>query len=116
MLMTQRHTLADLILNSNSRTTITANKIFHWFEYNHLKTNPDKNHLLLSTKTPINVSIGDVSITTSTSETLYRIIIDSELSFDQHLFSVCSKASMKLHHLGRMFGYIYIYILKNGEL
>ena len=86
---------------------ITAIKLFHWFEYNHLKANPGKSHLLLSTKTPINVSIGDVSLTTSTTETLLGIIIDSELSFDQHLSSICSKASKKLHVLGRISGYVF---------
>ena len=85
---------------------ITANKRFHWFECNHLKTNPGKNHLLLSTKTPINVSIGDVLLTTSITETLLGIAIDSELSFDQHLCSICSKASKKLHVLGRISGYM----------
>ena len=49
---------------------ITANKLFHWSECNHLKANPCKSHLLLSTKTPINVSIGDVTLATSTIETL----------------------------------------------
>ena len=83
---------------------IAANKLFHWFEYNHLKAKPGKSHLLLSTKTPIDVSVGDVSLTTSTTETLLGIIIDSELSFDQHLSSICRKASKKLHALGRTSG------------
>ena len=61
---------------------ITANKLFHWLEYNHLKANPSRSHLLLSTKTPINISICDVPLTVSTTETLLGIIIDSELSFD----------------------------------
>ena len=74
---------------------ITANKLSHWFKYNHLKANPGKNHLLLSTKTPINVSIGDVSLTPSTTENLLGITTDSELSFDQHLSFICSKASKK---------------------
>ena len=90
-----------------AKLQITANKLFHWFEYNHLKANPGKSHLLLSTKTPINVSIDDVSLTTSTTETLLGIIIDSELSSDQHLSSICSKASKKLHALGRISGYMY---------
>ena len=29
-------------------------------------------------------------------------MIDSELSFDQHISSICSKASKKLHALGRI--------------
>ena len=83
---------------------ITANKLFHCFEYNHHKTNRGKSHLLLSTKSPISVPIGDVSLTTSSTETFLRIIIDSELSFDQHLSSVCSKTSNKLHALGPISG------------
>ena len=53
-------------------------------------------------KTPTDVSIGDASIKTSTKETLLGILIDSELSFDQHISSICSKASKKLHALGRI--------------
>ena len=82
-----------------AKLQITANKLF--------KANPGKSHLLLSTKTPINVSIDDVSLTTSTTETLLGIIIDSELSSDQHLSSICSKVSKKLHALGRISGYMY---------
>ena len=84
--------------------------------------NHGKRHLLLSTKVAINVSIGDVSFTTIITETLLGILIDPELSHDsaqkftikdffskcdQHLSSICSKASKKLHALGRISGYIY---------
>ena len=79
-----------------------SSKLFHWFQYNHLKANPAKCHLLLSSKTPTYVPIGDVPIKTSTKETLLGILIDSELSFDQHISSICSKASKKLHALGRI--------------
>ena len=64
---------------------ITANKPLHWFEYNHLKANPCKSHL------------GEVLLTTSTTETLLGIKINSEISFDQYVSSICSKASKKLH-------------------
>ena len=56
----------------------------------------------MSSKTPTDVSIGDASIKTSTKETLLGILIDSELNFDQHISSICSKASKKLHALGRI--------------
>ena len=56
----------------------------------------------MSYKTLTDVSIGDASIKTSTKETLLGILIDSELSFDQHISSICSKASKKLHALGRI--------------
>ena len=61
--------------------------------YNHLTANPEKCHFLLSSRTPTDVSIGDASFTTRTKETLLGILIDSELSFDQHISSICSKAS-----------------------
>ena len=71
-----------------------ANKLFHWFQHNHLKANLGKFYLFLSSKTPTDVSIGDASLKTSTKETLLGILIDSELSFDQHVSFICSKASM----------------------
>ena len=47
---------------SNTQTVISelrfiSNKLFHWFQHNHLKANPGKCHLLLSSKTPTDVSI-----------------------------------------------------------
>ena len=87
--------------------TVISSKLFHWFQYNHLKANPGKCHLLLSSKTPTDVSIGDASIKTSTKETLLGILIDSELSFDQHVSSICCKASEKLHALGRIANFIF---------
>ena len=88
---------------------ITTNKLFHWFECNRLKASPGKIHLLLSTKTHINVSIGDVVLTTSTTETLLGVTIDSKLSFDQNLSSICSKADKKLDV------FLDTCFLKNGE-
>ena len=70
-----------------------SNRLFCWFHYNHLKANPGKCHLLLSSKTPTAVSVGDASLKTSTKETSLGILIDSELSFNQHISSICSKAS-----------------------
>ena len=35
-----------------SELQITASKFFTWFNNNHMKANPEKNHLLLSSKTP----------------------------------------------------------------
>ena len=73
---------------------------FTIIQYNHLKANPGKCHSLLSSKTPTDVSIGDASLKTNTKETFLEILIGSELTFDQHGSSICSKASKKLHALG----------------
>ena len=79
-----------------------SSKLFQWFQYNHLKANPGKCHLLLSSKTPTDVSISAASIKTSTKKTLLGILIDSELSFNQYISSICSKAGQKLHALRRI--------------
>ena len=52
-------------------------KVFNWFGNNHMKANPGKCHLLLSTKSPEVVSIDEIQITSITAETLLRITIDS---------------------------------------
>ena len=54
-----------------------------------------KNVIFFSSNTPTDVSIGHASIKTSKKETFLGILIDSELSFDQHISSICSKASKK---------------------
>ena len=42
-----------------------SEKLFYWFEKIHLKANPEKCHLLLSSKSSIEAKIGSVSIKSS---------------------------------------------------
>ena len=58
--------------------------------------------MLLSSKTPSDESVDDASLENSTEETSLGILIDSELKFDQHVSSICIKASKKLYALGRI--------------
>ena len=84
----------------------TSEKLFHWFEKNHLKANPEKCHLLLSSKSSIETKIGGVSVKSSQMETLLGVSIDSELNFENHISNICNKVSKKLNALGRIAGYI----------
>ena len=45
-----------------SELKFISNKLFHWFQYNHLKASPGKCHLLLISKTWTDVSIGDATL------------------------------------------------------
>ena len=84
----------------------TSEKLFDWFEKNHLKANPEKCHLLLSSKSSIETKIGGVSVKSSQMETLLGVSIDSELNFENHISNICNKVSKKLNALSCIAGYI----------
>ena len=50
-----------------------STKVFNWLGNNHRKINPGKCHLLLSTKSPEDVSIDGIQITSSTAENLWGV-------------------------------------------
>ena len=79
-----------------------STKMFYWFESNHLKANPGKSHLLLSSKYITDTFIDGKNIQPSKSETLLGVIIDSELNFEEHVTFICKKVSGKLSALGRI--------------
>ena len=81
-------------------------KAFNWFGNNHMKVNPGKCHLLLSSKSPEVVSIDGIQITSSTAETLLGITIDSELNFENHLSAICNRVSRKSNTLWRIANYM----------
>ena len=71
-----------------------------------MKANPGKCHLILSTKSPEVVFIDGIQITSSTTEFVLGIIIDSELNFENHLSPICYKVSRKINSLGRIANYV----------
>ena len=83
-----------------------STKLFNWFDNSHMKANPGKCHLLLSTKSPEVVYIDGIQTTSSTAETLLRITIDLELTFENHLSAICNKLSRKINTLRRIANYI----------
>ena len=83
-----------------------STKVFNWFGNNHMKANPGKCHLLLSTKSPEVVSIDGIQITSSTAEILLGNTIDSELNFDNHISAICNKVDRKINALGRIANYM----------
>ena len=84
----------------------TSEKLFNWFEKNRFKANPEKFHLLLSSKSTIETKIGSVSVKSSKMKTLLGFSIYSELNFENHISNICSKVSKKPCALGRIAGYI----------
>ena len=82
--------------------------IFKWFEHNGLVANSSKSHFLVGPFVNINLRIADSIIQSSSSEELLGITIDSDLSFSDHISSLCAKANQKLSALARVVKYMSI--------
>ena len=68
--------------------------------------NADKCHLLVTTKRSVSANIGEFVINNSNEEKLPGIKVDTKLSFENHVSSLCKKASQKLHALVRIVNYM----------
>ena len=86
--------------------------LFKWMSQNFLKDNPNKSHLVLSTKNDMIISIQSVNIHNTNSQKLLGIKIDNELKFDEHINDLCNKANLKLHALARISSYISSHKIK----
>ena len=77
--------------------------LLEWCKNNGLKANPDKFHLILSNPGEKNyIEIENFLVKENKSEKLLGITIDNKLSFDDHVSSLCQKASQKIHALSRV--------------
>lgn len=73
---------------------------------NFLKPNPQKSHLLTNNAQDIQINIGEMAISDSKYEKLLGIHIDSKLTLDPHVRSLCKKVSQKLNVFGRIGYYL----------
>ena len=80
-----------------------AETLLQWFKDNRMKANPDKYHLLINnTKESFQIKIGNETVSNSKYEKLLGVKIDHELNFNEHVSSLCKKASQKLNALSRI--------------
>ena len=80
--------------------------VFDWFKSNQMKGNESKCHVILSTHDKMHVNIGTSHIKNSHMEKLLGVKIDCDLTFEEHISSICKKASAKLNALARISPYI----------
>ena len=86
----------DKVINKLEAGT---NNLFKWVDENHMKTNADKCQLLVSTNSAVSANNGEFVINNGHEEKLLGIKIDTKLSFENHISSLCKTASQKLHAL-----------------
>ena len=81
--------------------------ILYWIRINGLKANPEKFHLLLSEKEEkYSMRVGKYEIKNTPVEKLLGVMEDSKMTFNEHVNSLCKKASNKLHMLSRVSNYM----------
>ena len=82
-----------------------TNEIVKWFQKNYMKSNEDKNYLIITNSDKGSAKIGNHTIECSKSVKLLGKI-DNELNFNEHVSKICKKVSMKLHALARISSYM----------
>ena len=80
--------------------------VFKWFHENGLMANFSKSHFLISPYETKPMQIQNSCIKASSSEELLGTKIDSNLTFHDHIMSLCSKANKKLSALSRVSKYM----------
>ena len=76
-------------------------KIFDWCRNNHMKANPEKCHVILSSNTQKEIRFANASITSSPNQKLLGIALDSYLEFEEHINKICNIVNKKLNALYR---------------
>ena len=82
--------------------------LFNWLKSNYMKVNTDKSHLLLSGNIKLTSNIDNNIIESEEKQELLDVIIDSRLTFEEHVNNLCKKASQKLNALARISSYMDI--------
>ena len=93
------------------RLEVSVRESIDWFECNGMKLNSKKCHLLVCGHKfeSMICKIGNTSIIVSNRVKLLGLSIDSKLSFDDHMSSICKKASQKLNALSRQCAFLPFY-------
>ena len=88
--------LSDVLINLDN----AAETLLQWFKDNRIKANPEKYHLLINNiKESFQMKIGNEAISNSKYKKLPGVKVDHELNFNEHISSLCKKASQKLNAL-----------------
>ena len=95
---------------SEVKSSLESNvdNVFKWFHENDLMVNSSKSHFLISPYETKSIQIQNSCIRGSSSEELLRIKSDSNLTFHDHIISLCSIANKKLSALSRVSKYMGI--------
>ena len=91
-----------------SELQITSNKLFTWFNNNHMKVIPHfwKKSTSFEFKNSEKSLFWLNLVDSNSIEKLLGIHIDSGLTFDEHIFSICNKIGNKINVLSILVNYM----------
>ena len=69
--------------------------LFKWFDFNYMKINSGKSHMLYSGNDNVSANIDDHTIISENKNKLLGIMLDSKLSFEDHTNNLCVKKQVK---------------------
>ena len=82
--------------------------LFEWLNTNFMKVNTGKSHLLPSGNSRAITTIGNSYSESEDEHVLLGTTIDSNLTFENHITNICTKASQKLNAFARNAPYMNI--------
>ena len=82
---------------------------FERLNNNYMKVNTGKSQLLLSSNSRATATIDNSYIESEDKQVLLGITIDSNLTVESHINSICKKANQKLNALARIAPYMNIH-------
>ena len=94
---------AEFVVNSLEQSSAI---LFEWLNNNYMKVNTGKSHLLFSGNSRATATIDNSYTESDDEQVLLGITIDSNLTFENHINSICKKASQKLNALARIAPYM----------
>ena len=74
--------------------------ICQWFDFNYMKVSSEKGHILFPGN--VNVKIGNDTIISENKYEVLAVILDSKLSFQDHINNLYRKASQKHNAAARV--------------
>ena len=87
-----------------------SEKAVDWFRQNNMIVNPEKFQSIiykgLETQMHTQLKLMAIKTETTNSADLLGIHIDNKLTFDNHIFNLCNKASTQLNAIGRLKCYL----------
>ena len=80
--------------------------LFKWFDFNYMKINCEKSHMLFSGNDNVSANIDNHTIISENKNEALSLILDSKLSFEDHINDLFKKESQKLNGLATIAPYM----------